>query len=445
MNYKSAPQEQTFLTREDISEGKKTVFFDFNDPMVKNDINGTFDYIINDWMGFIFNLPITTPIFLDLVQNGKLHSYKATPEKLEIIMKCLRSRNFDEIISENPLYSDTPMTIEGLVKVSGFGIRVYPLDKIYAKNQRAGSFFNYVAKEDLPQCLLEKLKRYQIFTSLVNEKGKRREELEDCCFVHALKYSHQFSDKVLNQIRLKIQNRYLPLKCIEELCKEFKIHMILHYITEDRNRQISTNNKKYFGVDANDASYNIEMNLFQKHYFIEEPTPISCYYIKHFENEEEQNSSKEFDIHNNCYRKARAFCRSSELIKLLFEKEYFKPITYGHYMILNTEFHKFQDSDSFDYDLHYDTKYCTKLIEENNKKNQKNNKIFFADFESDVSGDTHRPFLCVLQNYEGTINKIFREGSCGKDLLEYLPHKSTTYFHNLAYDIRMFAHYGIFK
>ena len=35
-------------------------------------------------------------------------------------------------------------------------------------------------------------------------------------------------------------------------------------------------------------------------------------------------------------------------------------------MILNTEFHKFQDSDSFDYDLHYDTKYCTKLIEENN-------------------------------------------------------------------------------
>ena len=114
-------------------------------------------------------------------------------------------------------------------------------------------------------------------------------------------------------------------------------------------------------------------------------------------------------------------------------------------MILNIEFHKFQDSDSFDYDLHYDTKYCTKLIEENNKKNQKNNKIFFADFESDVSGDTHRPFLCVLQNYEGTINKIFREGSCGKDLLEYLPHKSTTYFHNLAYDIRMFAHYGIFK
>ena len=101
MNYKSAPQEQTFLTREDISEGKKTVFFDFNDPKVKNDINGTFDYIINDWMGFIFNLPITTPIFLDLVQNGKLHSYKATPEKLEIIMKCLRSRNFDEIISEN--------------------------------------------------------------------------------------------------------------------------------------------------------------------------------------------------------------------------------------------------------------------------------------------------------------------------------------------------------
>ena len=78
-------------------------------------------------------------------------------------------------------------------------------------------------------------------------------------------------------------------------------------------------------------------------------------------------------------------------------------------------------------------------------KKDKKQKIYFADFESDVSGEIHRPFLCIIQNIDGTETKIFKEGSCGKDMLDYLPNKSITYFHNLAYDIRMFAHYGIFK
>ena len=443
MEYKANPEIPDYLPDNENYENKRSVYFNLEDPHINNP--ETFDYIINDWMGFIFNLPITTPVFFDLKQNGKLHSYKGTPERLNIILKCLKSRNFDEIISDNPIYSDSPLNIEQVVHVSGFGIRVYPLEHIQSRNQRAGSFFNYVVKEDIPQFLREQLKRYQIFSSLVDEKGNRREELEDCCFVYALKISRQLPDNVLNQIRLKIQNRYLPLKCIEEICCEFKIHMILHYINEERNRQIAVKDKKYFGVEPNEASYCVEMNLFQKHYFLEEPTPISCYYLKHIDSENEQNYMKEYYPQTNCYRKARYFCKSSDLIRTLFDKEYFKPITYGHYMVLNTEFHKFQDSDSIDYDLHYDANYCTKIIKENKENNQKDIKIYFADFESDVSGDTHRPFLCVLQNYEGTINKVFREGSCGKDLLDYLPHMSTTYFHNLAYDIRMFAHYGIIK
>ena len=36
-------------------------------------------------------------------------------------------------------------------------------------------------------------------------------------------------------------------------------------------------------------------------------------------------------------------------------------------MVLNTEFHKYQDYDSVDYDLHYDPEFCTRLIEPNKK------------------------------------------------------------------------------
>ena len=101
-----------------------------------------------------------------------------------------------------------------------------------------------------------------------------------------------FPENVLNQIRLKIQNRYLPLKCIEEICNEFKIHLILHYITEKRNDQIALKDKKHIGVKQDEASYCIEMNLFQKHFFIEETTPLSSYYIKHIEQENEENYAK---------------------------------------------------------------------------------------------------------------------------------------------------------
>ena len=114
-------------------------------------------------------------------------------------------------------------------------------------------------------------------------------------------------------------------------------------------------------------------------------------------------------------------------------------------MVLNTEFHKLQDSDTVDYDLNYDEDYCTKLITNKEDKDKGKRKIFFADFETDVSGDEHRPFLCILQNEDGTDTQIFKEGSCGKNMLDYLPDNSITYFHNLAYDIRMFAHYGIRK
>ena len=412
MNYKSIPQEQSFLSIEDMDERKKTLTLDLENPNVQNNLDETFDYVIKDWMGYFFQLPISTPIFFDLVQNGKLHSFKGTPERLNIILKCLQSRNFDEIISGNPISSDTPLNIDNVIHVSKFGIRVYPFKEIHTRNQRDGSFFNYILKENAPSCFKEQLKRYQIFTSLVNEKGFRKEELEDCCFVYALKVSNQFTEEILNQIRLKIQNRYLPIKCIEEICNEFKIHIILHYITEERNRQISPNNKKFIGVKQEEASYCLEMNLFQKHYFIEEPTPISCYFLKHFDTEDEQNYMKEFNPLRNNYRKARYFCRSSDLVKTLFEKEYFDPITYGHYMVLNTEFHKFQDSDSCDYDLQYDSNYCTKRITNQKVKNNKNKDIFFADFESDVSQDVHKPFLCVISQIDGAEIKYFREGSC---------------------------------
>ena len=227
-------------------------------------------------------------------------------------------------------------------------------------------FFNFVIKETVPHCINEQLKRYQIFSSFVDEKGKCIQELKDCCFVYALKMTGQFTDSTLNQIRLRIQNRYQSIKTINKICQEFKINLSCHYFDDKRSRKVKPKHQNFIGVGENEAKYKVEMNLYQKHFFLEEKTPFSKYYVSNFEKEEEDKYNKLLNKGRG-YEKARSFIRSGELVRYLLVNGYFEPITYGHFMILNTEFHKLQDDDSVDYDLHYDPEFCTRLIEPNKK------------------------------------------------------------------------------
>ena len=73
----------------------------------------------------------------------------------------------------------------------------------------------------------------------------------------------------------------LSNKNIDKICNEFKIHLVLHYIDDDttynnHTRKITCNFKKNIGVCKSEAVHNIEMNLYRKHYFLEEKT---CFYI----------------------------------------------------------------------------------------------------------------------------------------------------------------------
>ena len=53
--------------------------------------------------------------------------------------------------------------------------------------------------------------------------------------------------------------------------------------------------------------------------------------------------------------------------------------------------------------------------------------------------------MCCLQNKDNTVKKTFKGETCNIDLLDFLPDNSVIYFHNLAYDIRMLAQYGMNK
>ncbi len=139
--------------------------------------------------------------------------------------------------------------------------------------------------------------------------------------------------------------------------------------------------------------------------------------------------------------KARYFISSSNLVRELMKQGCFNKITYGQYRILKTVFyHEFEKD--LNIPLEYDPEYCTKLIEPKTYK-ENENKIdptyWYADFEADVSGKYHLPFMCVVQSQDGRITECFKGETCNKQFLDFLPDHAVIYFHNLADDFRMFA------
>lgn len=81
-------------------------------------------------------------------------------------------------------------------------------------NDISGSFFSYSVNDHCPVNKINYLTRLQIFNSLTDKKGIQRRELNDYCFVYALQQTGKYSESELNQIRLRIQSRYLSQKAI---------------------------------------------------------------------------------------------------------------------------------------------------------------------------------------------------------------------------------------
>ena len=193
------------------------------------------------------------------------------------------------------------------------------------------------------------------------------------------------------------------------------------------------------------------MVLYHNHYFIEERTPFSSYYIEHFTELDESCSNKRKS--GKRMRKAEPdHCiKSADLVRSLMRGGFFREINYGEFSVMNTTFYN-EVRDNLNYGLEYDEKYCTQLIAPSRKVQQKIKLVYgYADFEADTTGKQHTPYLCVYHSQDGSVQKEFHGTGCARDLLHYLATETTAdtqhtvYFHNLAYDIRMMAEHGLCK
>ena len=443
------------------NEGRKLLF-----PQLKQFFN---DYIDN--------IDIISQYKLQFKVNGEWHSKAFTPEIYRKLMENLTEQNFIFDLDNRPPEYFYERGNDELPEWSLFtAIKFSKLKQTDANNDRGGTFFRYLTN-NVPKVVVDYLARLQIFDTLmsktVNKKDKvkytQRKELNDCCFVYALQQTGEYTEEELNQIRLRINTRYLTHSSIEKLCQEFKIHLKIIYIDENANtknkkqqtikRAKGQKSKNYLGLSELEAKHKHIFNLFEKHYFIEEKTPFTSYYIEHMDELSEDDYNKIFNKTKNKMvvdNKPARFITSSNLVRSLFKSNHFKPITYGQASILSTVFYNEINKDS-DFPLEYDDEFCTQLIApvkrsikesgalRRNAEPKTPRTIWYCDFECDVSGKIHKPFMCCLQSFNGKINKTFIGEDCNIQLLKFLPDNSVVYFHNLAYDIRMIAQYGINK
>ena len=278
MNYKERGNDTEFLDfQEDILKeciNSDFIHFDFENPEIQKHFNEICDFIKDVYLpSRVFNLSVEIPIYFILKKNNKNYYYKGTPERIRYIINCLSRHNFTEFrnLDKEIFNYETAEDLE-MIPATAFSIQIYPPSETQ-KEDRGGDFFNYLIKLTTPNRIVQQLRRYQIFPSIVDSKNKCIPELNDCCFVYALKMTGYFSEKVLNKIRLRIHNRYLTNKSIDEVCKEFKIHLILYYLSDEaseanRKRKIACDKQKFIGVSQDLADFVIKMNLYKKHYFL---------------------------------------------------------------------------------------------------------------------------------------------------------------------------------
>lgn len=413
--------------------------------------------MLEDWFNNVISeLTFEDKYMFHFKVNGIWHSKPMSKELCEKLYEVFMLGNFIYEMDKVPDYeysigNDKEITLPdwNMFEV----IEISKSKRVKANKDNGGSFFPYLNNYIKDKELNEYFKRLQIFNKLTDKDNKPLDELNDCCFIYALKQTGMLDDGELNQMRLRITTRYISQKALQELCEEFNIKVYIHIIElDDDNNIIETKNvrnqrkgtsKSFIGISNASDDRTFYLNLFHNHYFIEERTHFTSDYIKHIDEidadieKHNKRLMKGKWVNANFEKDESKYITSRNLVIQWYKMNYFSPITFATSSLLKT--YLYDNIKDENYPLEFNSNTCVKKIEDKDKNNkqkqkQKEHTYWYADFEADVSGNIHKPFMCVLQNDSGSINITFKGEKCGKQLLEYLPNDAVCYFHNLSYD-----------
>ncbi|EDR21767.1 hypothetical protein, conserved [Entamoeba dispar SAW760] len=295
-----------------------------------------------------------------------------------------------------------------------------------------GGFFNFYLS-DKYIIFKELLKLYQIYV-------KNEIRIEENCFVKTLIESRKLSEDEIRRIRSQLIGETVSKKTVKAIAEQYKLKVVLKKI----KREVMS-----YGTR--------EINIFLfrwgkgNHYIINNNIKVTSYFIKHYEEINEYSYQNNIELlslmnvikkQNNKYvHSLNDFIPAFKAITLLIDKNILIPISKED-IVKKMLF----ESDKFP--LHVNAMSVSEFREIREKEITENIAftLLFADFECMIINEEHIPF-CVVVSDEAGIMHEFYGINCGDEFIKFLERISNPccYFHNLGYDGRFLAKYGIVK
>ncbi len=368
--------------------------------------SATFDFKTISNIGlsqFLSKLNLNNPVLLTIENtDGRVSNYTLNDLTLPRLRNFLSGEQSADYVNASGGGSDE----EALVEIRE--IKTFTLKQLPKSKKQQAAFYKYTLKYPLPD-----VERFGLFTSL---KSKNYEE---CCFINALVASGKVSDKVIANIKLSIKCAYLPMCKIKDIAEKFDLYIRI-YGLDTKSKRINE-----YGEKENPE---IKIGLVDQHYFYITKTQFTSYSLKNYRvlsltHPETWNTF----IKKNA-RDATRFISSLEMFKLFrndqsVRESLLEPITISSELFRTPHFKKIDDFPALavgklDYKPAVDwEKRAT--AEENRETFKTLNRSVWVDFETNVYGDKHVPYLGWYITESGETFEFLGE-DCGKQMLNHL-------------------------
>ena len=410
--------ETTLLAMDDM---ELTLNYDiFSDTSCKIEIERNGGYVLQSISHTIKqnpNIPIVIAInaLRPILKNGNLINenvrlvFSGTEEFLDGI--ALREHLGDEDNEDGwNLYEDNDVGVRTKAVPPGkflVSIEIWVPKNILQRKRINGAFIPFCLKDDYIE-LKETFSKYDVYTerdSLINKNTN--------CFYICCKNSGLFSEDELIFIQSQINDHFVCFTKLTPLFVKLNTTIVMNYYTNGKAQTKYVNK----GKERVLRIYMIRLEGFS-HYFINE-------------------------MINSPFEDIKGKITSHDLITIAIEKGILVPMTSE--TLMRTR-------------LGLIEKVNVKLPNENylfsremncvDKEENKNDILYFCDLECITSTDKHIPFCGIIQSEREEICKEFYCLNCCERILNYVTMNKrkgriTIYFHNLSYDGRFFAKYGI--
>lgn len=324
-------------------------------------------------------------------------------------------------------------------------------------SDNGGKFYKYKinTKYQNNKTLIETLKRYQIFENLKDNKSA----FELNCLVYALKMSGLFTEADVEYMKTICFDRYVHVSNVDKLGQQMNIKFNIVRCRADVHKFADITSKhKIIGSNLPDAKV-VNLALIDEHYILnEEITGISKYYLEHYDQITESCKDKTVEwqmkitkIKNGRYMidNQKAHIKSYDFVQIMTSDKHewsFEELKHMPTNLWNISKTDIKDLSKFtfrDFESFEDKPKKKNPKTENKEKKPIEHTYFYADTETDVSGDCHKAF-CISYTQRGS-NKIesIIGCTCLYEFLDRLPDNAVVYFHNLGYDAKMFSDFRI--